>query len=946
MRRRSWFILFLMPRKRSLIFLLALLLDASSELRAQTLELPAVGVWNGFNGHLNVLECANASDVSYDFVVRVRSSAGAILGQQTINLLPNAGAHLVLNGFGLENSYGTYSIEHVSGAAQEDSPLNCSTVVYRFPAGIATKAVEYAFALPVRSPLRGRTAGIFNSMNPSGLIPVENWLTIYNPGSDTFSASIELFDRDGNASGGFFVDSLAAGGRRDFALGHTSGQQIGLYRIVPATANAPYGAFVTRYSALGDGRFSFAFPTQAQSGECDPGAVPASTMDPAINWGEIANSSDAPVQTDVEIRDGFGAVKLSERVTIPPRAQYHVSVNRAIGERQVGALRARCVGGGELLVQSAYYGYRDSIRPVIEWAYVSQAVPTRAFEGDRASFLVNTFFQAANWAKLIDYSHAPTPVDIAVLDGAGSSVSRAARPLFADGSVDIGLHEQITGGFTGQALAYSNTSSAQMSADLLRVFPDSRGGIGTVLRVPPRVFAATEKQRGAVKVASEGHYFEFRGDKLHVVGDSVTQAWMELGPHFNTAAYLDNLAAKKVNAFMIWSYIGIVDQSQDDRIGYHAPRRWPWEELSGNLRPPYWFNFVAPNFQAKFNEEYFRALNELVRLANERNILVIITVHDGWTKDRFSGHPLNAANGGTLTSREQYVNLASYTREMPSTFQLSWNGVERHQFFLERFSDRLIRATADYPNVMYEMFNEGEWYDQAKLRAFQQHFLDYFKARTNLPLIINDDHVGGSSFRENAQTDVISLHQPNWNGSTHSDDPFDHYASRFFGSNPFSKPLLFDEPVPEYHGAAAITNPLMRLMWGTLLGGAGFFVPNDSSWIFNPNDIDPVFLLESYASRFFHESGVRFWEMAPNGSLSSSGVCLAKVGSEYLTYVEGPVPFTVNLANAPGTYQVRFFSPRAGIYDTTVLTISGGNAATAINKPSIDDWVVWIRRVS
>ncbi|HQH29192.1 MAG TPA: hypothetical protein PLP17_17490, partial [Oligoflexia bacterium] len=36
----------------------------------------------------------------------------------------------------------------------------------------------------------------------------------------------------------------------------------------------------------------------------------------------------------------------------------------------------------------------------------------------------------------------------------------------------------------------------------------------------------------------------------------------------------------------------IVDQYADNRIGYHAPRLWPWTEITGNLVPPYFFEFV------------------------------------------------------------------------------------------------------------------------------------------------------------------------------------------------------------------------------------------------------------------------------------------------------------------------------------------------------------------
>ncbi len=214
---------------------------------------------------------------------------------------------------------------------------------------------------------------------------------------------------------------------------------------------------------------------------------------------------------------------------------------------------------------------------------------------------------------------------------------------------------------------------------------------------------------------------------------------------------------------------------------------------------------------------------------------------------------------------------------------------------------------------------------------------------------MNDDHVGGGSFLEDGLTDVITLHNPNWSASTSAKTAFDHYAPRFNGSNPLKKPIFFDEPVPEYRGSAGDQNAVMRIMWGTLLGGAGYFMPNDSSWKFNPNVIDNVFLFESNAAVFFNEMGIDFSTMTPDGSCASTGVCLARAGSEYIIYAQGlgnsNPAITVNLSGQTGTYQLRFYSPRTGVFDTTVLSLSGGSSHS-ITRPNADDWVIWVRRMS
>ncbi len=105
---------------------------------------------------------------------------------------------------------------------------------------------------------------VFSSMNPSSWQPVENWLTIYNPGSQPFSASVAIYDRDGAEvpGAGFFLDSLQPGERRDFAVGHPAGQQIGLYKISPADVAAPYA---WHYPAGSMGRAALGERTHAMS---------------------------------------------------------------------------------------------------------------------------------------------------------------------------------------------------------------------------------------------------------------------------------------------------------------------------------------------------------------------------------------------------------------------------------------------------------------------------------------------------------------------------------------------------------------------------------------------------------------------------------------------------------------------------------------------------------
>ena len=174
--------------------------------------------------------------------------------------------------------------------------------------------------------------------------------------------------------------------------------------------------------------------------------------------------------------------------------------------------------------------------------------------------------------------------------------------------------------------------------------------------------------------------------------------------------------------------------------------------------------------------------------ADSKNLVVIITVHDGWTKTRFGGHPFSIANGGWLAEKSDYVRLARYGEELPSEFDSASSPAQKHQYALERFCDRLVQATGDQSNVIYEIFNEGEWYNRSRWSDFQRHFLKFFRSRTRQPLMVNDDHLAGSEFRSEPLTDIVALHTPQWQSQSAAKTLFDHHQ-RHFAAEPV-KPFL------------------------------------------------------------------------------------------------------------------------------------------------------------
>jgi hypothetical protein len=425
---------------------------------------------------------------------------------------------------------------------------------------------------------------------------------------------------------------------------------------------------------------------------------------------------------------------------------------------------------------------------------------------------------------------------------------------------------------------------------------------------------------------------------------------MELGLNFNQEKYIDTLAASGMNLLMIWSYIGTnaKRQKKDARIGYDAPEIWPWEGSPDKNT----FDLT------RFNKAYFERLKDLVAYAEKKGIVVLITVHDGGIKWRYNEHPFNAALGnGPLKKGNQYVALSNYNSEMPLVFKSSWSWQQKNQYFQERFCEKLIKELRPYSNVIYELFNEGEQYNQKLRNKHEQHFLAFFRSRCKNLLMTNTDHIAGDIPHEDPKVDIISLHG-GWEGR------FKEFQTGFYKMPP--KPYLMSEPVPEYIGDG-LANRLYKIfdrsgemvdlkkvrrsVWEVTLGGAGWANQNDTSFGWDQNariyskrdDRGQAYKFSGICSQFWNNRKIGFANMKPQGDLSSTGICMADEGAEYVIYAPDGGRFTIDITKAHGTLRANWYNPRNGKFSSG-MEFDGGKIQTFI-APDSNDWVLYIKKM-
>lgn len=458
--------------------------------------------------------------------------------------------------------------------------------------------------------------------------------------------------------------------------------------------------------------------------------------------------------------------------------------------------------------------------------------------------------------------------------------------------------------------------------------------------------ASAPQPEGGVRVSSNPHWLEYRGRPILPIGDSVTQGWMVLGTNFDHHAYLDALASRGMNAVLLWSYAATSAalQREDRRVGYDSPKVWPWQGSPDDAS----FDLL------QFNPAYFARLHEFVKYADSKNILVIVTVQDGWPKTHFAEHPFNAALGnGPLTDRKQFVELADFENEMPTDYEPTWTWRQKNQYFQERYAAKLCDELKDCSNLIFEMFNEGEWYDREQRRLHEEHFLHFFRKRTTAPLMTNTDHVlsKNQAARTNPAVDILSFHKKPWTG---------HYEkfAKAFRDEPV-RAIFESEPVPALGGlepaqkGQPLTTPeiVRSTVWERALAGAGFVAQNDTSFGWDAKCgmaahaalRDEAYDILGHAARFFNQSGVAFWQMAPHGELASSGICLAQPGVEYVVYAPKGGALTVDLSAAKDkTFTTRWYNPRTGQFHSAA-EIVGGDAARKVVPPFAGDTVLHLQ---
>lgn len=114
------------------------------------------------------------------------------------------------------------------------------------------------------------------------------------------------------------------------------------------------------------------------------------------------------------------------------------------------------------------------------------------------------------------------------------------------------------------------------------------------------------------------------------------------------------------------------------------------------------------------------------------------------------------------------------------------------------------------------------------------------------------------------------------------------------------------------------------------------------STMFGLDGDPPIYTDLEHMATFVEQSGIRYWRMSPHDELvigpPRTFFCLAEPEVEYMVYFRAGGE--IGLRVEPGTFEVRWFNPRAGEFGDTVsepISIS-----SRFTTPDESDWVLYL----
>jgi hypothetical protein len=425
-----------------------------------------------------------------------------------------------------------------------------------------------------------------------------------------------------------------------------------------------------------------------------------------------------------------------------------------------------------------------------------------------------------------------------------------------------------------------------------------------------------------IKVADNGHYFEYDGQQVFLLGLGHWVIMNELNVDY--VAHNQWYQSYGIN----YNRVTLTSTWYTNR----SKQVFPW-----NRSTTPGANDGGNKFDLnEWDPVFWNRLKGYLQDCKDRGIIVCIQFFDECSVERhhdphrWDYHPFNPQNN-INNIPDLGTTDASYSSS--TGWSKSFYNVDNSVLMTlqDIYVQKLLDETSQYGNIIYEMANEYGGQESIQFPghfAWPQHWIDLFSSYettngvqlllTNMPFGANYDQV---EYFASSGIDCIDAYRqfPSYSDVQGVND--------FLGTHYNKGKPIFAGKIGNDLTSGNVNENRKRLWTLFVSGGAGSGLKSCSNANCRVSDTTMEEMLLNIHN--FIEIGVQFWNMLPSDNLVTSGTayCLANKGQEYVVYLPEGGSVTVDLSDASGTLNVKWYDPKDGtFYDGG--TILGGGSET------------------
>ncbi|HDR53025.1 MAG TPA: hypothetical protein ENN90_15625 [Mariniphaga anaerophila] len=459
--------------------------------------------------------------------------------------------------------------------------------------------------------------------------------------------------------------------------------------------------------------------------------------------------------------------------------------------------------------------------------------------------------------------------------------------------------------------------------------------------------AKTDKSSEPIRIYGENpFYWEYKGEPVLLVGGSKEDNL------FNHPDGLENhLDILKENG---GNYIRNTMSSRN------PGNPWAFKKLDNGLYD-----------LEQWDEEFWRRFKNLLDLCKERDIIVQIEIWDPWdyfkTEAPLGYGPDNV--GWESCPYNPALNINYTTEESQLATEIDYystNKPTEHVFFhtvpvlkdiavvrkyQEKFVEKILSISLDYPNVLYCMNNEigepaewGEYWAQfirkTANEAGKEIFLADMRRNSNFE---SEEQVKLLNDRENYDFFEISQNNAN-NDQRHYDLALSIREKVADNPKPLNNVKIYGGNIGSW---TTSVEEGTRRFWRSVFAGCASvrFHREGPSQHFFGIGLSELAQVHIQSMRMFSDEFQVFKAEPANQLLtdreSNEAYCLANPGKQYAVYFTGGGEISLDLSDAPGSWDLKWLNIRANRWLDGAPVNGGG--FLPLKTPGSGQWVVLLK---